>query len=74
MADLGCLLAEVPGGTVLVMGLVQGGEGHDDETGIDLDESGQKLFLDACSVCGTPLTLIGESSTENPVCKACSDL
>ncbi|MCH7790254.1 MAG: hypothetical protein IH940_12575 [Acidobacteria bacterium] len=54
------------------MGIVQG-EGHDDEPGIDLDESGQKLFLDACSVCGKPLTLIGRSVTENPVCSACSD-
>lgn len=53
------------------MGLLARNEG-DDEAGIVLNESGQKLFLESCRECGTPLALIGEPPPEGPICEACA--
>ena len=53
------------------MGLLARGEG-DDEQGIELDASGQKLFLESCRVCATPLALLGEPPADGPICDACA--
>lgn len=50
------------------------GRGQDDQSADQLAGSGQSLWLESCSRCGRPLTIIADAAPKNPVCDACADV
>jgi hypothetical protein len=48
------------------------GRRQDDESANQLAGSGQGLWLEMCSVCGQPLTILAAEAPKDPRCEACA--
>jgi hypothetical protein len=49
-----------------------GGRRQEDQTSNALGGSGQSLFLESCSDCGVPLTIIATAKPDHPLCDDCA--
>jgi hypothetical protein len=49
-----------------------GGRRQEDQASNALGGSGQSLFLETCSECGVPLTIIAASKPDHPLCDDCA--
>jgi hypothetical protein len=49
-----------------------GGRRQEDQASNALGGSGQSLFLESCSSCGVPLTIIAAAAPQNPLCDDCA--
>jgi hypothetical protein len=49
-----------------------GGRRQDDQASNALAGSGQSLFLESCSGCGVPLTIIAVTKPDQPLCDDCA--
>jgi hypothetical protein len=49
-----------------------GGRRQDDQAPDTLVGSGQSLYLESCSGCGVPLTIIADTKPEHPLCDDCA--
>jgi hypothetical protein len=49
-----------------------GGRRQEDQASNSLGGSGQSLFLESCSECGVPLTIISTSKPDHPLCDDCT--
>ncbi|HEX7095448.1 MAG TPA: hypothetical protein VF183_06165 [Acidimicrobiales bacterium] len=48
------------------------GRSHDDHSADALGGSGQGLWLESCSRCGRPITIIAATAPKDPLCEECA--